>query len=210
MSGICGTSARNPESSIAVLTIVPSSSRLRWKRALRETGKLSKTHSRPPLPASRWRRHPPALEACLDELTLLSEEAINMLEIQLIPQKSDTNDSKADKGFPVGYGASGLPADIRLRDRWRNLALAGAHDRRGGGAEHARGQPVSLSGHLRGDGTRERRGRGGLRPGAGRAYQFTQRISARPDEGTERGEFSLGPMLMALLWTQEPDGRKSA
>ena len=26
----------------------------------------------------------------------------------------------------------------------------------------------------------------------------------------ERGEFSLGPMLMALLRTQEPDGRKSA
>ena len=34
------------------------------------------------------------LEACLDELTLLSEEAINMLEIQLISTESDTNDSE--------------------------------------------------------------------------------------------------------------------
>ncbi len=33
-----------------------------------------------------------ALEACLDELNLLNEEAVNMLEIQLKPQKSDTND----------------------------------------------------------------------------------------------------------------------
>ena len=35
-----------------------------------------------------------ALEACLDELNLLNEEAVNMLEIQLKPQKSDTNDSE--------------------------------------------------------------------------------------------------------------------
>ncbi len=33
-----------------------------------------------------------ALEACLDELNLLNEEAVNMLEMQLKPQKSDTND----------------------------------------------------------------------------------------------------------------------
>jgi replication initiation protein RepC len=35
-----------------------------------------------------------SLEACLDELTLLSEQAVNMLEVQLIPQKSDANGSE--------------------------------------------------------------------------------------------------------------------
>lgn len=125
-----------------------------------------------------------ALEACLDELTLLSEEAINMLENQLISTESGTNDSgnrhhiqnsnteslnelepalettrrgngakteiscRTDKGFPVGYGAAGLPTDIGLRNRWHNLALAGADDRRSGGANHTRGQPVSLPGGL--------------------------------------------------------------
>lgn len=34
-----------------------------------------------------------AFEACLDELNLLNEEAVNLLEIQLNPQNSDTNDS---------------------------------------------------------------------------------------------------------------------
>ncbi len=35
-----------------------------------------------------------AFEACLDELNLLNEEAVNLLEIQLNPQNSDTNDSE--------------------------------------------------------------------------------------------------------------------
>lgn len=36
-----------------------------------------------------------ALEACLDELSLLNDEAVNMLEDQIIPQKSGANDSES-------------------------------------------------------------------------------------------------------------------
>ena len=188
-----------------------------------------------------------SLEACLDELTLLSEEAINMLEIQLISTESDTNGSgnrhhiqnsntetlnelepssrseqsermmpkrrsvaEPKKAFPLGmvlracpqisdYGAGGVIS------HWRELMTAAVVVRTTLGVSPSAYQEacevmgpenaavamacvLERAGHISSPG--------------GYLRDLTRRA--------ERGEFSLGPMLMALLRTQEPDGRKSA
>ena len=188
-----------------------------------------------------------ALEACLDELTLLSEEAINMLEIQLIPQKSDANDSEIRqhiqnsnteslneleprsrneqgemvgaiprpsaepiKAFPLGMVLRACPqiADYAPGgsiSHWRELMTAAVvvrsmlgvspsayqHACEAMGPENA---AVAMACVL------ERAGH--INSPGGYLRDLTRRA--------ERGEFSLGPMLMALLRTHETDGQKSA
>ncbi len=190
---------------------------------------------------------PAALEACLDDLTLLSEEAINMLEIQLIPQKTDSNDSENRhhiqnsnteslneleprsekersgraaagpkrsaepiKAFPLGMVLRACPqiSDYSTGgaiSHWRELMTAAVVVRTMLGVSPSAYQEaceamgpenaavamacvLERAGHISSPG--------------GYLRDLTRR--------TERGEFSLGPMLMALLRTQEPEGRKSA
>lgn len=188
-----------------------------------------------------------ALEACLDELTLLSEEAINMLEVQLIPQKSDTNDSENRRhiqnsnteslnefepsseneqgertatkpnrsaepimAFPLGMVLRACPqisdyATGGAISHWRELMSAAVVVRtmlgvspsayqdacEAMGAENA---AVAMACVL------ERAGH--INSPGGYLRDLTRRA--------ERGEFSLGPMLMALLRLHETAGRKSA
>jgi replication initiation protein RepC len=188
-----------------------------------------------------------ALEACLDELTLLSEEAVNMLEVQLIPQKSSTNDSgnrhhiqnskpesldelesryrneqgeravqkprepaEPIKAFPLGMVLRACPqisdyatggAISHLRDLMTAAVVVrtmlGVSPSAYQDACEAMGPEnaavamacvLERAGHINSPG--------------GYLRDLTRRA--------ERGEFSLGPMLMALLRTQEPDGRRSA
>lgn len=188
-----------------------------------------------------------SLEACLDELTLLSEEAVNMLEVQLIPQKSDTNDSGNRhhiqnsnteslnelepssgkeqgagelqkprvpagpiKAFPLGMVLRACPqisdyATGGVISHWRDLMTAAVVVRTMLGVSPSAYQEaceamgpenaavamacvLERAGHINSPG--------------GYLRDLTRRA--------ERGEFSLGPMLMALLRTQEPEGRKSA
>lgn len=188
-----------------------------------------------------------ALEACLDELTLLSEEAVNMLEVQFIPQKSDTNDSgnrhhiqnskteslnelepryrneqgeravqkprepaEPIKAFPLGLVLRACPqisdyATGRAISHWRDLMTAAVVVRTMLGVSPSAYQDaceamgpenaaVAMACVL------ERAGH--INTPGGYLRDLTRRA--------ERGEFSLGPMLMALLRTQEPDGRRSA
>lgn len=188
-----------------------------------------------------------ALEACLDELTLLSEEAVNMLEVQFIPQKSDTNDSgnrhhihnskteslnelelryrntqgeravqkprepaEPIKAFPLGMVLRACPqisdyATGRAISHWGDLMTAAVVVRTMLGVSPSAYQDaceamgpenaaVAMACVLE---------RGGhINSPGGYLRDLTRRA--------ERGEFSLGPMLMALLRTQEPDGRRSA
>lgn len=188
-----------------------------------------------------------SLEACLDELTLLSEEAVNMLEIQLISQESDTNDSENRhhiqnsnteslnelepssrngqgeravqkprlpaepiKAFPLGMVLRACPqisdyASGGKISHWRDLMTAAIVVRTMLGVSPSAYQEacevmgpenaavavacvLERGGHINSPG--------------GYLRDLTRR--------TERGEFSLGPMLMALLRAQEPEGRKSA
>ncbi|MGM4915544.1 plasmid replication protein RepC [Rhizobium sp. 768_B6_N1_8] len=188
-----------------------------------------------------------SLEACLDELTLLSEEAINMLEIQLISIKSDTNDNgnrhhiqnsnteslyelepssgkeqgegtvlkprgpaEPKKAFPLGMVLRACPqvsdyATGGIISHWRDLMTAAVVVRTMLGVSPSAYQEacdamgpenaavamacvLERAGHINSPG--------------GYLRDLTRRAA--------RGEFSLGPMLMALLRTQEPEGRKSA
>ena len=188
-----------------------------------------------------------SLEACLDELTLLSEEAINMLDIQRISTESDTNDSgnrhhiqnsnteslnelepssekeqgegtvqkpkgpaEPIKAFPLGMVLRACPqvsdyATGGVISHWRDLMTAAVVVRTMLGVSPSayheacevmgpENAAVAMACVL------ERAGHIGS-PG-GYLRDLTRRA--------EKGEFSLGPMLMALLRTQEPDGRRSA
>jgi replication initiation protein RepC len=188
-----------------------------------------------------------ALEACLDELTLLSDEAINMLEIQLIPQKSDANGNEnrqhiqnsnteslnelepssgneqgerpAAKPRPAAQPIKAFPLGMVLRacpqiadyapggsiSHWRELMTAAVVVRSMLGVSPSAYQDaceamgpenaavamacvLERAGHINSPG--------------GYLRDLTRR--------SERGEFSLGPMLMALLRTHETGGQKSA
>jgi replication initiation protein RepC len=190
---------------------------------------------------------PPALEACLDELTLLSQEAVNMLEVQLISQKADTNGNgnrhhlqnsnteslhelepssgkeqgenavakpiaaaEPIKAFPLGMVLRACPqiADYAPGgsiSHWRELMTAAVVVRSVLGVSPSAYQDaceamgpenaavavacvLERAGHINSPG--------------GYLRDLTRR--------TERGEFSLGPMLMALLRTQATDEQKSA
>lgn len=190
---------------------------------------------------------PLALEACLDELTLLSEEAVNMLEIQLIPQKTDANDDEirhhiqnsnteslnelepssgneqgerpAAKPRPAAQPIKAFPLGMVLRacpqiadyapggsiSHWRELMTAAVVVRSMLGVSPSAYQDaceamgpenaavamacvLERAGHINSPG--------------GYLRDLTRR--------SERGEFSLGPMLMALLRTHETGGQKSA
>ena len=189
----------------------------------------------------------PALEACLDELTLLSEEAVNMLEIQLIPQKTDANGdeirhhiqnsntesfnelepssgseqgerpaarprpaAQAIKAFPLGMVLRACPQIVDYApggsiSHWRELMTAAVVVRSMLGVSPSAYQDaceamgpenaavamacvLERAGHINSPG--------------GYLRDLTRR--------SERGEFSLGPMLMALLRTHETGGQKSA
>ncbi|MBW8285240.1 MAG: replication initiation protein RepC [Rhizobium sp.] len=189
----------------------------------------------------------PALEACLDELTLLSEEAINMLEIQLIPRKTDANGDEirhhiqnsnteslnelepssgneqgerlAAKPRPAAQPIKAFPLGMVLRacpqiadyapggsiSHWRELMTAAVVVRSMLGVSPSAYQDaceamgpenaavamacvLERAGHINSPG--------------GYLRDLTRR--------SERGEFSLGPMLMALLRTHETGGQKSA
>ncbi|MUO31006.1 plasmid replication protein RepC [Agrobacterium vitis] len=189
----------------------------------------------------------PALEGCLDELTLLSREAINMLEIQLIPQKTDGNDSESRhhiqnsnteslnelepssrkeqggtivaapkrsaepiKAFPLGMVLRACPqisdyATGGAISQWRELMTAAVVVRTMLGVSPSAYQEacetlgpenaavaiacvLERAGHINSPG--------------GYLRDLTRRA--------EKGEFSLGPMLMALLRGHETEGRKSA
>ncbi|NEK20477.1 plasmid replication protein RepC [Rhizobium leguminosarum] len=188
-----------------------------------------------------------ALEACLDELTLLSEQVVNMLKIQPVSEKSGSNDSEnrhhiqnsnteslnelelcsrneqgeraaakpksaADpiKAFPLGMVLRACPqisnyATGGAISHWRQLMTAAVVVRtmlsvspsayqeacEAMGPENA---AVAIACVL------ERAGH--INSPGGYLRDLTRRA--------ERGEFSLGPMLMALLRTREGDGRKSA
>jgi replication initiation protein RepC len=188
-----------------------------------------------------------ALEACLEELTLLREEAVNMLEIQLVSQKSDTNESgyrrhiqnsnteslnelepssRNEQGepSPVKPKSSGIPikafplgmvlrACPQISDyaaggaisHWRELMNAAVVVRSTLGVSPSAYQEaceamgpenaavamacvLERAGHINSPG--------------GYLRNLTRR--------TERGEFSLGPMLMALLRTQAEGVGRSA
>jgi replication initiation protein RepC len=188
-----------------------------------------------------------ALEACLDELNLLNEEAVNMLEIQLKPQKSDANDSEIRhhiqnsntessielepsseeeqgepvmvkskhraepiKAFPLGMVLRACPqiSDYSIGGRishWRELMAAAVVVRTMLGVSPSAYQDaceimgpenaavamacvLERAGHI-------------TSPG-GYLRDLTRR--------TEKGEFSLGPMLMALLRAHDPQRRHSA
>ena len=190
---------------------------------------------------------PIALEACLDELNLLSEEAINMLEIQLIHQKTDTNgndirhhiqnsnteslnelepssrneqgerpaarprpDAQPIKSFPLGMVLRACPqiADYAPGgsiSHWRELMTAAVVVRSMLGVSPSAYQDaceamgpenaavamacvLERAGHINSPG--------------GYLRDLTRR--------SERGEFSLGPMLMALLRSHETRGQKLA
>ena len=182
-----------------------------------------------------------ALKECLDELTLLSEETINMLECQLIPQKTDVNDSgnrqhiqnsnteslnelEPSSRHEQGAKAAGrprrnveplraFPLNMVLRacpqisdyaaggviSHWRDLMSAAVVVRSTLGVSPSAYQEaceamgpesaaiamacvLERAGHIHSPG--------------GYLRDLTRR--------TERGEFSLGPMLMSLLRAQEP------
>jgi replication initiation protein RepC len=188
-----------------------------------------------------------ALEACLDELTLLNEEAVNMLEIQLIPQKSDTNDSEIRchiqnsntesineleprsekeqddpavaktkrsaepiKAFPLAMVLRACPqiSDYAIGgtiSHWRELMAAAVVVRTMLGVSPSAYQEacdimgpenaavamacvLERSGHI-------------TTPGG-----YLRNLTRR----SEKGEFSLGPMLMALLRTHESGVKRSA
>lgn len=188
-----------------------------------------------------------ALEACLDELTLLNEEAVNMLEKHLIPQKSDANDSEIRhhiqnsntkslnelepssrteqgepavakpkrgaepiKAFPLGLVLRACPqiSDYAIGgtvSHWRELMAAAVVVRSMLGVSPSAYQDaceimgpenaavamacvLERAGHI-------------TSPG-GYLRDLTRR--------SEKGEFSLGPMLMALLRTHEPQQRQLA
>lgn len=188
-----------------------------------------------------------ALEDCLDELTLLSEEAVNMLEVQLIPQKTDGNDSvfrhhiqnsnteslnelepssrneqgaravikprpsaEAIKTFPLGMVLRACPQIVDYApggsiSHWRELMSASVVVRSMLGVSLSAYQDacevmgpenaaVAMACVLE---------RGGhINSPGGYLRDLTRR--------TERGEFSLGPMLMALLRVNAPSEHKSA
>lgn len=188
-----------------------------------------------------------ALEACLGELTLLSEEAVNMLKIQLVSTEYDANDSENRhhiqnsnteslielepgsrkeqsermvpkrkpaaepiKAFPLGMVLRACPqisdyASGGAISHWRDLMTAAVVVRTMLGVSPSAYQEaceamgpenaavamacvLERAGHISSPG--------------GYLRDLTKR--------TERDEFSLGPMLMALLRTREPEGRKSA
>lgn len=188
-----------------------------------------------------------SLEACLDELTLLSEEAVNMLEVQLIPQKSDANGSgnrhhiqnsnteslnelepcsgskqgeravqkprrpaEPIKAFPLGMVLRACPqisdyASGGVISHWRDLMTAAVVVRSMLGVSPSAYQQaceamgpenaavamacvLERAGHINSPG--------------GYLRDLTRR--------TERAEFSLGPMLMALLRANETSGRRLA
>ncbi len=188
-----------------------------------------------------------ALEACLDELTLLNEEAVNMLEKHLIPQKSDANDSEIRhhiqnsntkslnelepssrteqgepavakpkrgaepiKAFPLGLVLRACPqiSDYAIGgtvSHWRELMAAAVVVRSMLGVSPSAYQDaceimgpenaavamacvLERAGHI-------------TSPG-GYLRDLTRR--------SEKGEFSLRPMLMALLRTHEPQQRQLA
>ncbi|MBY5701089.1 plasmid replication protein RepC [Rhizobium leguminosarum] len=184
-----------------------------------------------------------ALEACLDELTLLSEQAINMLKIQPVREKSGSNDSENRhhiqnsnteplneleprsrkeqderaaakpkspaepiKAFPLGMVLRACPqisdyATGGAISHWRQLMTAAVVVRtmlnvspsayqeacKAMGPENA---AVAMACVL------ERAGH--INSPGGYLRDLTRRAA--------RGEFSLGPMLMALLRTREGDG----
>lgn len=186
-------------------------------------------------------------ENCLEELTLLREEAVNILEFQLIPQKTDTNASEnrhhiqnsnteslnefepgsenshaekavvksirssdPKKAFPLGMVLRACPqisdyATGGAISHWRELMTAAVVVRSMLGVSPSAYQEaceamgpenaavamacvLERAGHINSPG--------------GYLRDLTRR--------TEKGEFSLGPMLMALLRTQQTERRKSA
>ncbi|MBX5273206.1 replication initiation protein RepC [Rhizobium sp. NLR17b] len=188
-----------------------------------------------------------ALEACLDELSLLNDEAVNMLEHQIIPQKSGANDSEIrhhiqnsnteslielepssekEQGEPVANKqrqsaepVKTFPLGMVLRacpqisgyavggaiSLWRELMAAAVVVRTMLGVSPSAYQDaceimgpenaavamacvLERAGHI-------------TSPG-GYLRDLTRR--------TEQGKFSLGPMLMALLRTHEPQQQQSA
>lgn len=188
-----------------------------------------------------------ALEACLDELTLLSEEAVNMLEVQLISQKTGTNGSgnrhhiqnsnteslnelepssgkeqgdrtvdkpkgpaEPIKAFPLGMVLRACPqisdyATGGAISHWRDLMNAAVVVRTMLGVSPSAYQEaceaigpenaavamacvLERAGHISSPG--------------GYLRDLTRRA--------KRGEFSLGPMLMALIRANASDGRQSA
>jgi replication initiation protein RepC len=188
-----------------------------------------------------------ALETCLDELRLLSEEAVNMLQIQLVLQESGTNASEGRhhiqnsntetlnelepssrheqgerrvvkprspalpmKTFPLGLVLRACPqisdyAQGGAISHWRELMTAAVVVRSTLGVSPSAYQEaceamgpenaavamacvLERAGHINSPG--------------GYLRDLTRRAA--------RGEFSLGPMLMALLRTHQPEGRKSA
>ena len=188
-----------------------------------------------------------ALESCLDELTLLNEEAVNMLKSQLIPQKTDGNDSEIRhhiqnsnteslnelepssgneqgarsevkpqsptvpiKAFPLTMVLRACPqisdyAPSGAISHWRELMTAAVVVRSMLGVSPSAYQDacevmgqenaaVAMACILEGAGR--------INSPGGYLRVLTRRA--------ERGEFSLGPMLMALLRTQGNDGRKLA
>jgi replication initiation protein RepC len=188
-----------------------------------------------------------ALEACLDELNLLNEEAVNMLEIQLKPQKTDTNDSEIRqhiqnsnteslneleprsekeqgettvpkpnrgtepiKAFPLGMVLRACPqiSDYAVGgtiSHWRELMAAAVIVRTMLGVSPSAYQDacetmgpenaaVAMACVL------ERAGQ--INSPGGYLRDLTRR--------SEKGEFSLGPMLMALLRAYDPQRRHSA
>lgn len=195
----------------------------------------------------KFAKTPAALEACLDELNLLNEEAVNLLEIQLNPQNTDTNDSEIRqhiqnsnteslneleprsekeqgettlakpsrgtepiKAFPLGMVLRACPqiSDYAIGgtiSHWRELMAAAVVVRTMLGVSPSAYQDacdimgpenaaVAMACILE---------RGGhiTSPG-GYLRDLTRR--------SKKGEFSLGPMLMALLRTQDPLRQQSA
>ncbi|WP_223565094.1 plasmid replication protein RepC [Agrobacterium tumefaciens] len=188
-----------------------------------------------------------ALEACLDEFNLLNEEAVNLLEIQLNPRKSDTNDSEIRqhiqnsnteslneleprseeeqgemtvakpnrgaepiKAFPLGMVLRACPqiSDYAVGgtiSHWRELMAAAVVARTMLGVSPSAYQDaceimgpensaVAIACVLE-------RAEHITSPG-GYLRDLTRRAA--------KGEFSLGPMLMALLRAHEPQRRQSA
>lgn len=188
-----------------------------------------------------------AFEACLDELNLLNEEAVNLLEMQLNPQNSDTNGSEIRqhiqnsnteslneleprsekeqgeaavakphrggepiKAFPLGMVLRACPqiSDYAIGgtiSHWRELMAAAVVVRTMLGVSPSAYQDacdimgpenaaiaiaciLERGGHI-------------TSPG-GYLRDLTRR--------SERGEFSLGPMLMALMRLHGGEQRQSA
>lgn len=188
-----------------------------------------------------------ALETCLDELNLLNEEAVNMLEMQMISQKSDANDNEIryhiqnsntessfeiepcsekeqdepapvkpkrivepTKAFPLAMVLKACPqiSDYALGgtiSHWRELMAAAVVVRTMLGVSASAYQQaceimgpenaavamacvLERAGHI-------------TSPG-GYLRDLTRR--------SEKGEFSLGPMLMALLRAHDPQQRQLA